>query len=277
MKKNTKTIGMMDSGIGGLTVLKAAVQSLPAEAIVYVGDTARMPYGPREPEKVADFTRQIADYLIESHDIKALVIACNTATACALPGLQEDLAIPVIGVIDSGVQSAVLASKTKKIGVIATEGTVDSGQYQAEIQAAAPGSQVFAQAEPDFVQFVEQNRYQDAEVAEIVKDHLQPLKEAGIDTLVLGCTHFPLLADVIQQALPEVTLVDPGVATAQKLATILKEQDLLADSDMAVHPENKQYQLYTTGPVSTFSTIAKQWLGTEHDWHFTHLNLPAID
>lgn len=277
MKKNTKKIGMMDSGVGGLTVLKAAVQSMPAEAIVYVGDTARMPYGPRESEEVADFTRQIADYLLETHDIKALVIACNTATACALPGLQEDLTIPVIGVIDSGVQSAVLSSKTKKIGVIATEGTVDSGQYQAEIQSAAPGSQVFAQAEPDFVQFVEQKRYQDAEVAEIVKEHLQPLKEAGIDTLVLGCTHFPLLADVIQQALPEVTLVDPGVATAQKLAVLLKEQDLVADSDPAARPENKQYQLYTTGPVSTFSTIAEQWLGSKHDWHFTHLNLPATD
>ncbi|GAP02784.1 glutamate racemase/Nucleoside-triphosphatase [Fructobacillus pseudoficulneus] len=261
---------MMDSGIGGLTVLKAAVRQMPAESIVYVGDTARMPYGPREPEEVLAFTRQIAQYLIKEHDIKALAIACNTATACALPALQAELAIPVIGVIDSGVQSAVLASKTRKIGVIATQGTVDSGQYQAEIKAAAPDSQVYAQAEPDFVQLVEQNRYQDADVPALVAKHLAPLKQAGIDTLVLGCTHFPLLAQSIQQALgPEVTLVDPGVATAEKLADFLAKNDLAQSEEATAN-----YHLYTTGAVDTFSTIAEQWLGKEHDWHFSHLDLP---
>lgn len=263
----------MDSGIGGLTVLKAAAQQMPNESIAYVGDTARMPYGPRNPAEVAKFTRQIADYLIQEHDIKALAIACNTATACALPGLQAELPIPVIGVIDSGVQSAVKTSQSKKIGVIATQGTVDSGQYQAEIKAAVPDSQVFAQAEPDFVQLVEQNRYQDDDVPALMADHLAAFKEEGIDTLVLGCTHFPLLAPAIQEALgPDVTLVDPGIATAEQLAKILQDQGLDADDN---HEAN--YNLSTTGSVETFSEIASQWLGQEHDWHFNHLDLPSQD
>ncbi|WP_238479264.1 glutamate racemase [Fructobacillus papyrifericola] len=273
MEKREHAIGMMDSGIGGLTVLKAAKALLAEESIVFVGDNARNPYGPKTPEEVIDYSRQIARFLVEKHQVKVLAIACNTATACALPVLQDELNIPVIGVIDSGAKAAVEASRSKKIGLIATEGTVKSGRYQEEIRALSPKAQVFAQAEPDFVQLVEQNRYQTKEAKEAVKEHLAAFDKDGIDTLILGCTHFPLLTPAIQEAVGNrVRLVDAGVATAKDLAKYLKEEDLLSKNSQKV----ATYQLYTTGPVATFQTIADNWLG-DGPFQYKHLPLTTLE
>ncbi|MFC4760275.1 glutamate racemase [Fructobacillus durionis] len=266
-------IGMMDSGIGGLTVLKAAKTLLPQESIVFIGDNARNPYGPRRPEEVVQFARQIAHFLVEKYDIKVFVIACNTATACALPVLQAELEIPVIGVIDSGAEAAVKTSQTGRIGLIATEGTVKSGKYQDEIKTLQPEAKVFAQAEPDFVQLVEKNTYQTAVAEKEVDEHLKTFAADDIDTLILGCTHFPLLTDSIQKAVGKnVTLVDAGSATAVDLADYLKNADLLNNEPVSA----ATYDLYTTGPVDAFETIAKDWLG-DGDWHFAHLPVKELE
>ncbi|MDD9138435.1 glutamate racemase [Fructobacillus sp. CRL 2054] len=273
MKKSMNAIGMMDSGIGGLTVLKAVKALLSKESIVFVGDNARNPYGPRRPEEVVQFARQIAHFLIEKYDIKVFVIACNTATACALPVLQKELNIPVIGVIDSGAKAAVKTSQTGRIGLIATEGTVKSAKYQDEIHSLKPGAKVFAQAEPDFVQLVEKNTYQTTAAEEEVAEHLQDFGADKIDTLILGCTHFPLLTKSIQKAVGSgVKLVDAGAATAVDLAKSLKSMDLLDTESAAA----ASYELYTTGPVDAFEVIATDWLG-QGDWHFAHLPVEELE
>ncbi|MCK8617286.1 glutamate racemase [Fructobacillus sp. M158] len=273
MEKRENAIGMMDSGIGGLTVLKATKALLPDESIVFVGDNARNPYGPKSPDEVIDYSRQIAHFLVKKHQIKVLAIACNTATACALPVLQDELDIPVIGVIDSGAKAAVDTTLSGRIGLIATEGTVKSGRYQEEIGALLPTAKVFAQAEPDFVQLVEKNRYQSDEAKAAVKAHLKRFENDQIDTLILGCTHFPLLTPAIQSAVADgVQLVDAGKATAKDLADYLKQQDLLSKSK----EKSATYQLYTTGPVATFETIANNWLG-QGDFQYRHLPLTTLE
>lgn len=273
MKKRNNAIGMMDSGIGGLTVLKATKKLLPDESIVFVGDNARNPYGPRTPEEVINYSLEIARFLVEKYDIKVLTIACNTATACALPTLQRELDIPVIGVITSGAKAAVDASQSGRIGLIATEGTVNSGQYQTDIVNIDPTAQVFAQAEPDFVQLVEKNRYKTAAAKKEVSEHLESFKKDRIDTLILGCTHFPLLAPAIKEAVgPNVKLVDAGAATAKTLVQQLKSMDLLSEKKQ----QSANYELLTTGPVDDFAAIAIDWLG-EGNWHFKHLPVADLE
>lgn len=273
MKKRQNAIGMMDSGIGGLTVLKATKELLPNESIVFIGDNARNPYGPRNSEEVIEFSRQIARFLVKEHDIKVLAIACNTATACALPVLQSELDIPVIGVIESGAKAAVSASRTGRIGLIATEGTVKSNRYQEDINELEPSAKIFAQAEPDFVQLVEKNHYHSTEAERLVASHLKQLKNDQIDTLILGCTHFPLLTPAIQLAVgKDVSLVDAGAATAKDLADRLRQLNLLDDEQK----HSVKYELYTTGSVSNFKTIATDWLGVG-DWQFEHLSLQKLE
>ncbi|MBS9338346.1 glutamate racemase [Fructobacillus sp. M2-14] len=272
MNNVNHAIGLMDSGIGGLTVLKAAKALLPHESMVFVGDNARNPYGPKSPEEVIEYARQIAGFLVEKHQIKVLAIACNTATACALPVLQDELDIPVIGVIDSGAKAAVEASHNGRIGLIATEGTVQSEKYQQDIASLDPEAQVFAQAEPDFVQFVEKNTYKSKESKQAVQEHLAAFKDDNIDTLILGCTHFPLLTDAIASAVgKDVALVDAGAATATDLADYLKSEGLLRKTTIP----QPTYQLYTTGPVDTFAEIANNWLG-KGDWKYKHLPVDVL-
>lgn len=272
MDKVNHAIGLMDSGIGGLTVLKTAKALLPDESMVFVGDNARNPYGPKSPDEVIDYSRQIARFLVKEHDIKVLAIACNTATACALPVLQDELNIPVIGVIDSGAKAAVSASKSGRIGLIATEGTVKSDKYQQDIRALDKDAVVTAQAEPDFVQYVEKNTYHNDDTKKAVEEHLASFKDAQIDTLILGCTHFPLLTEAIAAGVDDgVTLVDAGAATASDLADYLKGEGLLRKKGGA----KPSYQLYTTGPVVTFEAIANDWLG-EGDWQYKHLPLETL-
>lgn len=225
-------IGVFDSGLGGLTVVRALRTLLPDESLIYVGDTARVPYGPKSPETVRRFAQQIADWLV-LQQVKAIVIACNTATAHALDDLRAHLDVPVIGVIEPGARAAVAPSTAGSIGVIGTSGTVASGAYERAIHAVAPSRVVHAHACPLFVPLVEEGWVDHPATRLIVREYLAPLRTAGVDTLVLGCTHYPLLAGAIASEMgPDVRLIDSAEETARETRALLQRMGLLADSDM---------------------------------------------
>ncbi|MDP2276407.1 MAG: glutamate racemase [Archangium sp.] len=220
-------IGVFDSGVGGLTVLKALMERLPLESTVYLGDTARVPYGTKSGEVVTRYSLANAHALLE-YDIKALVVACNTASAVALPALEAELPIPVIGVIIPGAQAAAKVTKTGKVAVIGTPGTIASGAYQAALTAASPTMQVNTRACPLFVPLAEEG-WIDGMVPQLVAEKYLggDFLGADVDTLVLGCTHYPLLAEVIQKVVgPGVTLVDSAKATTERLVQVLREREL---------------------------------------------------
>lgn len=263
-------IGLVDSGIGGLTVVKESQKQLPNEQLIYIGDTARMPYGPRSEKEVIDYTFQMAHYLVNEQNIKMLVIACNTATARALSQLRDQLPIPVIGVIQPGAEAAVSISQNKKIGLIATQGTVESQVYNEKMLAIDNNVQITSQAEPEFVTLVENNLYQSDEARELIAHHFSAFKEANIDTLILGCTHFPLLTPFIQAAVgPDVTLVDSGAKTVAVMKQYLDELDIRSEVK-----HNHSDDIYnTTGDKLKFKTIASSWLARNHELDVRHLNI----
>ncbi|WP_394468348.1 glutamate racemase [Leuconostoc mesenteroides] len=263
-------IGLVDSGIGGLTVVKESQKQLPNEQLIYIGDTARMPYGPRSEKEVIDYTFQMAHYLVNEQNIKMLVIACNTATARALSQLREQLCIPVIGVIQPGAEAAVSISQNKKIGLIATQGTVESQVYNEKMLAIDNNVQITSQAEPEFVTLVENNLYQSDEAREVIAHHLSAFKEANNDTLILGCTHFPLLTPFIQEAVgSDVTLVDSGAKTVAVMKQYLDELDIHSEVK-----HNHSDDIYnTTGDKLKFKTIASSWLARNHELDVRHLNI----
>lgn len=251
-----RPIGLLDSGVGGLTVLKEAMRQLPNESFLYVGDTKRCPYGPRPKEEVIAFTWDMAQYLVEK-GIKMLVIACNTATAVALKPIQERLSIPVIGVVQPGSLAAIKVTENKKIGVIATQGTVKSTVYKETIQKKDPFVEVSSLACPSFVTLVEDNKHGTPEAVEEVNEVLKDFKEQELDTLILGCTHFPLLRTLIQETMGEgVTLIDSGAETIEFMSTILDYEGLNAPPGTS--PLEPQF--FTTGEVAPFKAIASQWL-----------------
>lgn len=265
-------IGLMDSGVGGLTVLKEVQRLLPTEKTVFLGDQARLPYGPRDATEVTGFTRQIAAFLRQQADIKMLIIACNTATAAALTTMQQELTIPVVGVIAPGARSAVQATQNHRIGVIATTGTIKSDQYRQTILAKDPNNQVFSLACQNFVDLVEANDLTSDHAQAVVRAGLAPMLDKGIDTLVMGCTHFPLLRPLIQTVMgPNVTLVDPGTATA-KMATSLLDYWNLANPSGVRHPQGVYY---TTGDVDRFDKLADNWL-EETPVRAQHLPIAAL-
>ncbi|MDD2229302.1 MAG: glutamate racemase [Candidatus Cloacimonetes bacterium] len=216
-----KAIGLFDSGVGGLTVYKAIRAAFPEEDLIYFGDTARVPYGPKSPNTIIEYSIQNSRFLLQQ-GIKTLIVACNTSSAVAIPALQQLTDIPIIGVIEPGAEQAARKTKSKRIGVIGTEGTIRSGAYTKAIQKLIPDALVFPVACPLFVALVEEG-WQDHEIAKsIAKEYLQALKSNNIDTLVLGCTHYPLLRKVIQDAIgQEVTLVDSADAITEYLARLL--------------------------------------------------------
>jgi glutamate racemase len=208
-------IGIFDSGVGGLTVQRAILDALPGAATLYLGDTARVPYGTKSPETVTQYSLRNARFLAR-HGIDVLVVACNTASAVALPALRAELSVPVIGVVEPGARVAARASRTGRIGVIGTPGTVASGAYQDAIRRARPEAEVTARACPLFVPLAEEGWTDPADevVRGVARRYLGPLREAGVDTVVLGCTHYPLLAGAIAAELPGVALVDSASAVA---------------------------------------------------------------
>jgi glutamate racemase len=217
-------IGVFDSGIGGLTVLEKIMEALPRESTVYLGDTARAPYGAKSVETVLRYSFENADFLIEK-GVKVLVIACNTSTAIALEPLKESLSIPVVGVIEPGVRQALKVTRNKKIGVIGTEATIQSAAYTRAIKALDPEVEVYSRACPIFVPLVEEG-WLDNEIARTtVKFYLESLRNSGIDTLILGCTHYPLLKKTIRRFMgPRVQLVDSAEETSKEVRAVLKRR-----------------------------------------------------
>jgi len=251
-------IGIFDSGVGGLTVARAILDQLPNESTIYIGDTARGPYGPRPLAEVREFALETLDFLVEQ-GVKALVIACNTASAAMLRDARERYNVPVIEVIQPAVRRAVAATRTGHIGVIGTRATVDSKAYL-DAFAAAPQLQVTSIACPLFVEYVERGETSGAEITKIARDYLAPIMEAKVDTLVLGCTHYPLLTGVISYVMGEgVTLVSSAEETAKDLYRTLVENNLLRDA----HGGSPTHKFLATGDAKAFESLARRFLGPE--------------
>lgn len=251
-----RPIGVFDSGIGGLTVVRALTQVLPHENIVYFGDTARVPYGPKSPQVVREYALQDTDVLLK-HDVKLIVIACNTVSAVALDVVQKRARVPVIGVIQPGAEAAVAASKKKRIGIIGTAGTINSGAYTNAIRLIEPGAHVSGRACPLFVPLAEEG-WTDHKVTELIaKEYLFPLTLEKIDTLVLGCTHYPLLRDVIDRVLHHsVTLIDSGAATALVVQRTLAELGLTNASTLKPH-----LRFLVSDIPNKFTEVGERFLG----------------
>ena len=225
---NSAPIGIFDSGLGGLTVARAIFERLPHESTVYFGDTARVPYGPKSPETVQRYSLEILHWLL-SQGVKAVVIACNTSTAHALGALRDASPVPVVGVIEPGARAAIAGSRGK-VGVIGTAGTIASGAYRRAIEARAPQLEVVQQACPLFVPLVEEGWFDHPAAQLIAADYLRPLRDASVDALVLGCTHYPLLKPLLQAEMgPDVRLIDSGAETARALEEILARHSLLGE------------------------------------------------
>jgi glutamate racemase len=226
---NSSPIGIFDSGIGGLTVASEVVKALPKENIVYIGDTARVPYGTRGKEVIKKFSFELVKFLENKH-VKCLVVACNTISATCLEDIQRNSSVPVIGVIKPAAKVAVATTKNGKVGVLGTRATVSSNAYANEIQTINPEIEVTSIACPLFVPIAEEGLGR-SEIARLTaKEYLGPIKKAGVDTVILGCTHYPLLKEVISKELPGVTIVDSAIPTTEELKKILADQNLLNDN-----------------------------------------------
>jgi glutamate racemase len=232
---NAAPLGVFDSGIGGLTVARALFERLPQESVIYFGDTARVPYGPKSPETVRRYSAEILAYQLQ-RGVKAVVVACNTSTAHALDYLRERSPVPVVGVIEPGARAAVAATKGGAIGVIGTAGTIASGAYERAIKALRPDVRVSAQPCPLFVPLVEEGWFDHPAAELIAREYLAPLQRAGVDVLVLGCTHYPLLKPLLARVMgPAVTLVDSAAETATAVAQELERAGLLGQGSHHEH------------------------------------------
>jgi glutamate racemase len=251
-----RSIGVMDSGVGGLTVVRSILDQLPHEPVIYIGDTKNSPYGPRPIAEVRELSLRVLDSLVE-RDVKMLVIACNSASAAMLRDARERYSIPVIEVIQPAVRRAVQATRTGKVGVIGTSATIASGAYSDAFAAAAHIS-VESHACPRFVEFVEAGITNSAELTEVAREYLAPILQSEVDTLVLGCTHYPLLTGVISMIVgDQVTLVSSAEETAKDVYRTLVEKNLLRDAEL---PEPRHEFLATGEP---FTQLARRFLGPE--------------
>jgi glutamate racemase len=251
-------IGIFDSGVGGLTVARAIIDQLPHESILYIGDTARGPYGPRSLAEVRDFSLETLDFLV-GEGVKAIVIACNTASAAMLRDARERYSVPVIEVIQPAVRRAVAATRSGKVGVIGTRATIDSQAYL-DAFAAAPHLSITSTACPLFVEYVERGETSGSAITKVARDYLQPMIDAEVDTLVLGCTHYPLLTGVISYVMGnEVSLVSSAEETAKDLYRVLVESSLLNSSTKKA----PDYRFLATGDAHAFESLARRFLGPE--------------
>ncbi|AZB43850.1 glutamate racemase [Bacillus sp. FJAT-42376] len=252
-----RPIGVIDSGIGGMTVAKEMMRQLPKEELIYLGDSQRCPYGPRPASQVLQYTWEMTNYLLSAHHIKMLVIACNTATAIALEKIKSQVDIPVIGVIQPGARTAIKLKKNQRIGVIGTSNTIQSGAYVEALKALKESVEVESLACPEFVPLVESGNFEGELAREIVKQTLYPLKNLSLDSLILGCTHYPVLRPLIEEYMgPEVKVISSGDETAREVSTILSYHQALNETDGVKH-----HQFFTTGPRDLFQDFASKWFG----------------
>ncbi len=268
-----KPIGVFDSGIGGLTVVKRLASALPNENIIYFGDTARVPYGSKSNSTVIEYALQDAKFLMNKN-VKAIVVACNTVSSVALNELAKNFNVPVIGMIEPGAKFAVKHTKNGRIGVIGTRATVNNKAYSKEIRKHNPAIEVFEKACPLFVPLAEEGWVNTKATHEIAEEYLKELRELDIDTLVLGCTHYPILADVIQEVIGEnVTLVDSGIASAEVVRNELNRVGFETNSNAQGH-----HDFYVSDIPVTFKEVAELFLGRPvKDIHKVEIEHIAVD
>ena len=252
-----RPIGVFDSGLGGLTAVHSLWKILPEENLIYFGDTARVPYGGRSKETILKYARQDVRFL-RSFDLKAILIACGTVTTTSLDTLQTENDLPIVGVVEPTCRRALLVTKTKKVGMIATLASVRSGAYEATLRRLDPTVEVICKPCPLYVPLVENGRFRrgDIVIETVAREYLEPLKETGIDTLILGCTHYPLLTEIIGDIMgPGVTLVSAGEESAFELKRMLKARDLRADED-----RQGESEFYVSDRAEDFENIASVFL-----------------
>lgn len=255
---DNRPIGIFDSGVGGLTVVKEIIHLLPDEEILYLGDTARVPYGPRELDEVRGFVFEIVNFM-RKQDVKLIVMACNTATAAGLQGAQEINNVPIIGVIEPGARAACLSTRAKKVGVIATKATTKSDAYRRIITTMDGQTEVFTRACPTLVNFIERGELEGSRIEEEVRSYLCPLIEGGIDVLILGCTHYPLIEGLIKKIVGEdIQIINSARVTAQEVKRILTAKVQLRHSD---RPPGHRF--LATGGERLFFEIGGWFLGRE--------------
>ncbi|MBE3595517.1 MAG: glutamate racemase [Hydrogenibacillus sp.] len=259
-----RVIGVMDSGVGGLTVVKEMLRQLPNERIVYIGDSARCPYGSRPREEIVSFTMEMMRFLL-TFEPKALVVACNTATAAALEVVRSVSPVPVLGVIDPGARAAIRETRGKRIGVIGTVQTIRSGAYETAIRRTRDDLEIVSFPTPELVPLVEMG-WPKAAARPVLETVLEPVRSAEVETLVLGCTHYPMIADWIQEVVgPDVALINSATETAAELATLLTEMGLLASMSVGFREDDAKeafpdLRLFTTGDAASFRAVAERWL-----------------
>jgi len=251
-----RPIGVFDSGIGGLTVVREIIRCLPREDIVYFGDTARVPYGTKSPQTVVKFSVENALFLLR-FQVKVIVVACNTSSSYSIPVLQNDFRVPVIGVIYPGAGEAARATRNGRIGVIGTAATIQSAAYEKEIRRINPRLKVFSQACPLFVSLVEEGWLKDRVTYEVAQRYLAPLKEKKVDTVILGCTHYPLLKEVLQHVMGKgVTLIDSARQVAAQVKELLAREGLISG-----RMKKANYQFYVSDESKKFAQTAEKFLG----------------
>jgi glutamate racemase len=252
---DARPVGVFDSGVGGLTVLHECLVTLPHEDFVYLGDHARLPYGPRPLAEIRRFAGEIGAFL-EARDVKLILVACNAATSAALPQLQEDLAVPVVGVITPEAHAAVQATRNRRIGLLATQATVDAGRYRELVRALDAGVELHAVACPRLVPLIEGEDPYGQETELAVREYAEPLKQAAVDTVVLGCTHYPLIKPVFQRVFGRgVTLVFSAEETAREVATTLARKGIENDGR-----RTGEYRFLTTGDPDAFREMGRRFL-----------------
>jgi glutamate racemase len=251
-----RPIGIFDSGVGGLTVVKSLLARLPGESFVYYGDTAHVPYGTKKREELCKYATDIISFLL-SCEVKTIVVACNTSSSVTLPEIEKTCPVPIVGVVKPGARVAARATSNGKIGVIATQATVDSGSYSVNIKAMDSRHEIFSVVCPRLVPLVEAGMLEGPEIHQAVKEYIAPLLNQGIDTLVMGCTHYPFLASVISDIVGNgVTLVDPAAETIEELIRMLEKNDILNDKQTIGTRE-----FYVSGNEESFYKVGRLLLG----------------
>lgn len=257
---DNRSIGVFDSGLGGLTAVKQIMERFPNENIIYFGDTGRVPYGSRSKETIIKYTHEDIRFLL-SHDVKMIVIACGTASSAALPHIKQEFNVPIFGVVDAAVYEAVRVTKNKKIGIIGTSATIKSGAYQKYIKEYDKGIETFERACPLFVPLVENGHFNTPVTKLVIEEYLTDIRNAGVDTLIMGCTHYPLLEGAIREFMGDnVNLISPGKEVANYLTK--KLTDDMRHDDIA---EKTQYEYYVSDDVGSFEELASIFLEREVD------------